>query len=247
MSAPAIDPLKSALFLDVDGTLLDIVDDPADVVADDHLVRAVLAAQKRLRGAIALVSGRTLAEIDRIFAPACLPAAGTHGIEIRLPDGHVEHAGTASMAAEVVTFLKDFADRHPGLLLERKAAGVALHYRRAPELETEARGAVDRALDAVGSDFRLIDGKMVLEIAPRAHHKGAALERFMRDPVYAGRQPVFFGDDVTDEDGFAAVNAMGGVSVKVGSGQGSAARYSIPDIAAVRRWLEDFGVARQSA
>lgn len=247
MSAPAIDPHQSALFLDVDGTLLDIVDDPADVVADDHLVRALLAAEERLAGAIALVSGRTLTELDRIFAPAMLPAAGTHGTEIRLPDGHVEHAGTVSMAGEVVDSLQELADRNPGLLLERKAAGVALHYRRAPAMEAEARRAVNRALDAVGPDFRLIDGKMVLEIAPRAHHKGAALERFMQDPVYAGRQPVFFGDDVTDEDGFAAVNAMGGISVRVGSGEDSAALYSVPDIAAVRRWLEHLGVMQQRA
>jgi len=247
MSAPAIDPHQSALFLDVDGTLLDIVDHPADVVADDQLVHSVLAAQERLAGAIALVSGRTLAELDRIFAPASLPAAGTHGTEIRLPDGRVEHAGTVPIGGDIVARLKEVADRHPGLLLELKDGGVALHYRRAPQLETEARGAIDDALDAAGTDFRLIDGKMVLEIAPRAHHKGAALERFMRDPAYADRRPVFFGDDVTDEDGFAAVNAMGGISIKVGPLQGSAARYSVPDVGAVRCWLENLGVARQNA
>ena len=247
MSAPAIDPHRSALFLDVDGTLLDIVDHPADVVADNQLVRSVLAAEERLAGAIALISGRTLAEIDRIFAPASLPAAGTHGTEIRLPDGHIEHAGTVPIDDDVVAMLQEVADRHPGLLLELKDGGVALHYRRAPQLEAEARSAIDHALDAAGTDFRLIDGKMVLEIAPRAHHKGAALERFMRDPVYADRLPVFFGDDVTDEDGFAAVNAMGGISIKVGSLQGSAARHCVPDVAAVRRWLDSFGVARQSA
>ena len=122
-----------------------------------------------------------------------------------------------------------------------------MHYRQAPDLEAEARRRVAEALSNTAEDLRLIDGKMVLEIAPRHHDKGAAIRRLMAQPPFEGRHPVFVGDDVTDEDGFAAVNELGGTSVRVGSDGQSLATRTLPDVNAVRRWLMDLFVEQRSA
>ena len=121
--------------------------------------------------------------------------------------------------------------------MEKKSAGLALHYRRAPRLETACREFVDGLMQALGPDFRLIDGKMVLEIAPCSHHKGEAIRELLQHDPFCGRRPVFVGDDVTDEDGFRVVNELGGLSIRVGYGNETAARYALHDVASVRDWL----------
>jgi trehalose 6-phosphate phosphatase len=123
-------------------------------------------------------------------------------------------------------------------LLEEKRSGASLHYRRAPQLEAPCKALVGQLLPKIDEDFRLIAGKMVLELAPIDHNKGAAITEMMRREPFSGRRAVFVGDDVTDEDGFLAVNAMGGITIRVGGSRGSAAEYALPDVAAVRRWLE---------
>jgi len=138
----------------------------------------------------------------------------------------------------VTGHLAAFADAHDGLLLERKHGGVSLHYRRAPTLEAACRDAVADVLAVVaGNGYRLIAGKMVLEIAPRGHDKGAAIRTFLSCSPFAGRKPLFAGDDVTDEDGFRVANELGGGSVRVGAIEGSEARHALPDVAALRQWL----------
>ena len=240
MPAPPdnLDPSNLALFLDVDGTLLDIEDHPADVRADPSLVAMLAKISTGLGGAMSLISGRQIADIDRIFAPVRFAAAGAHGSELRQhPDDSVAITKT-SLPAPLIAQIRTFVEQNPDLLLEEKRGGVSLHYRRAPQLEKQCKAFVQTLLPEIEKDFRLIAGKMVLELAPIDHDKGAAITEMMRQEPFSGRRAVFAGDDVTDEDGFLAVNAMGGITIRVGGNRGSAAEYALPDVASVRRWLE---------
>jgi trehalose 6-phosphate phosphatase len=240
MPAPPdnLEPSNLALFLDVDGTLLDIEDHPAGVKADPLLVALLARLSVTLGGALSLISGRPVADIDRIFAPARFAAAGAHGAEMRLhPDDPVS-ATKWSFPETVLEEIRAFAANHPDLLLEEKRGGVSLHYRRAPQLETECTKLVQRLISEIDTDFRLIAGKMVFEFAPKAHHKGAAISEIMQRDPFTGRCAVFVGDDVTDEDGFRTVNALSGITIRVGGNRDSEAEYSLPDVAAVRSWLE---------
>ena len=238
MSLPPADlgPAKPALFLDVDGTLVDIQDHPGDVRADAGLIALLVDLAGRLDGALSLISGRSIAEIDRIFAPARFPSAGAHGAELRF-DGDAANPAPAEFPHAILQRARQFADEHDGLLVEKKRAGLALHYRRAPRLEVACRDFVAGLMRELGPDFRLIDGKMVLEIAPRSHDKGEAIRELLQHEPFCGRQPVFVGDDVTDEDGFRVVNELGGLSVRVGRGNETAAHYALDDVASVRDWL----------
>lgn len=234
----SIDAASTALFLDVDGTLLEIRDRPEDVVADAGLIALLDTLSSALDGALSLVSGRSIEQIDRIFAPARFPAAGAHGAEIRLhPDDDVS-GGSQTLPAHAMSRLSALAASHQGLLLEKKDGGASLHYRMAPDLEARCRQLVDELMSEIGQDFRLIPGKMVFELAPRGHDKGKAIAAMMRREPFAGRRPVFVGDDVTDEDGFRTVNAMHGVSVRVGEELGTAAACTLGSVADVRHWLE---------
>ena len=236
--APAnLDPNAVALFLDVDGTLLEIQDRPSDVRADAALIETLEACFARLNGALALISGRTVAEIDRIFAPAEFPVAGAHGAERRVHRGRMVVVADAPLPDNVMQQLEAFAAGNDGLLLEHKSGGASLHYRRAPQLEAECRRFIMQTTAELGKGFRLIAGKMVFEIAQATHDKGAAILHFLDEAPFAGRLPVFVGDDVTDEDGFRAVNEMAGISIRVGGNEDSAARYCLQDVAAVLPWL----------
>lgn len=232
-----ISAADTALFLDVDGTLVDLQEDPAAVYADDALIGLLQSAAKGLGGALALVSGRSLAEIDRMFAPASFPAAGAHGSELRINGAPLTAGDVPAMPESIRRDIEDFVGSHEGLLLEHKSNGFSVHYRRAPAMEQIARDNVTALLDLLGEDFRLIEGKMVLEIAPRSHSKGEAVRTLLAHEPFRDRRPVFIGDDVTDEDGFLAANALDGLSVRVGDNRVSAADFSLPDVAAVRQWL----------
>jgi len=232
-----LDAANTALFLDVDGTLLDFADHPDDVAADDYLKALLETLLAHVDGALALVSGRTIASLDRIFAPLRLPAAGGHGVELRADDAEPAVAAAHQLPDEVLVALESFASRNDGVLVEIKPGGASLHYRRAPLLERPCRELVLSLMEHRLTDFRVIDGNMVLEIAPAIANKGEAILALLHAPAFAGRRPVFVGDDVTDEDGFRAVNAVGGMSVRVGERTGSAARYLLADTAGVRRWL----------
>ena len=234
---PAIRADKTALFLDIDGTLLEIQSRPSDVCADDDLIDALKRLDARLAGALCLVSGRSIDEIDRMFSPVTFNAAGAHGAELRLADRPIPASTVESMPEDSLERLAEFADRNEGLLLERKQGGVSLHYRGAPALQSASRDVVDREMAILGDDYRLIAGKMVFEIAPRGHDKGEAIRTFLSMAPFENRTPLFVGDDVTDEDGFRVVNAVGGTSIRVGGKEGSEAQFELPDVTAVRRWL----------
>jgi trehalose 6-phosphate phosphatase len=234
---PGWDP-RWAMFLDVDGTLVDIESHPDEVRAAPQLRRSLADAARSLGGALALVSGRSIASVDRIFAPLCLPAAGLHGLERRDADGRVHYpAGYADRIAAARAELVDFVQSGPGLLLEDKGAALALHYRNAPDLEAACVAHMDRARHAAGADFHVQQGKMVLELKPSGQDKGTAIAAFMQEPPFAGRTPVFVGDDLTDEDGFRMVNSLGGLSIRVGPHPGSAASIVASGVADIRGWL----------
>jgi len=238
-AAPDIlDANAVAVFLDVDGTLLEIRDDPSEVRADDELIAVLRACEIELDGALSLVSGRSIDEVDRIFAPAVFPVAGAHGAELRFSENEKIGASVNALPEHAVEAVEAFVDGKDGLLVEHKRGGVSLHYRRAPQLESQCRRFIDSLVATLGEAFRLIDGKMVLEIAPGANDKGAAIRAFLAHSPFAGRRPVFVGDDVTDEDGFREVNELAGVSIRIGDAGQTAATYRLPDVSSARLWLQ---------
>lgn len=234
---PSLSAQDTALFLDVDGTLLDIQQHPGDVSADSELISLLKETSDKLSGALSLISGRSLEEVDRIFSPVRFRVAGAHGAELRLDPGDEGSSSAEQLPEHAMLALRTFAEQHPELLLEEKHGGASLHYRRAPELQEACHAYVTELLDQLGAGYRLISGKKVFELAPSAHHKGAAIDSFLESAAFSGRTPVFLGDDVTDEDGFRTVNARDGISVLVGEPRDTQADYYLPDTAAVREWL----------
>lgn len=229
----------TALFLDVDGTLLDIAPTPETVGVTPHLIGILEKLQTRLNGAVALVSGRSIATLDALFAPLKLPASGIHGLECRLPSGEVRIAGgdpAALAAAREATTA--FVQARPGVVLEDKGLALAIHYRQAPEQEQAVKALVQRLVAQFAGRLQGQDGKMVVELRPRGADKGTAIDTFMTEPPFTGRAAVFIGDDATDEPAFAAVNRLRGVSVHVGIVPRTAARFSLPTVGDVHRWLE---------
>jgi len=235
-----------AFFLDLDGTLFEIRTSPDAVRRDAAEVQLVGRLAEAVGGAVALISGRALGTIDALFAPLKLPAAGQHGAERRDAQGRVTRVELPSKPFQAAAkMLRGFAARHKGLLFEHKGLSMALHYRLAPQLGEEARDAVEQAASLLDSAMEVQSGKMVFELKPAGFDKGRAIEAFMREPPFAGRVPVFLGDDLTDEHGFRLVNDMGGESVKVGEGE-SEARFRLEAPAAVRAWLTQ-GLAEHAA
>ena len=228
-----------ALFLDVDGTLVEIAADPDGVQVSRHLVALLGRLEARFGGALALVSGRTIATLDRLFAPLRLKAAGNHGLERRGDGGAIVRPPRAPEMDEVRTAMAGFAADRPGVIVEDKTLSVALHYRNRPEA---ADAAAALAADLAGRlPGRLVvqRGKMMVEVHPGLGDKGTAIARFLDEPPFAGRVPVFIGDDLTDEDGFRLINARGGCSIRVGDGAKTSAAYRVPDVVGVIRWLEE--------
>jgi trehalose 6-phosphate phosphatase len=229
-----------AFFLDVDGTLLDIAPTPESVAPRADTVELLERLAQTAGGAVALVSGRPIRQLDELFAPLALAAAGLHGLEWRSADGTMHMAdATAPDLARTVEQLAEFARRHPGTRVEDKGMTVALHYRQAPDAAPDARRCVDNAARALGDRVHVQEGKMVLEIKSIDAHKGMVVERFLAEQPFAGRVPVFIGDDVTDEDAFAVVNRHGGYSIRVGAARDkpSAARWALATPDQVHSWL----------
>jgi trehalose 6-phosphate phosphatase len=228
-----------ALFLDVDGTLLEIAETPRDVRVPSTLKPLLVSLSFRLDGALALVSGRTLNDLDHLFAPLRFCAAGMHGSERRDAAGRVFRPQLDPCCLnDAREHLQQFTSQHEGLLLEDKGHGLAVHFRGAPHLSWEVLTAVNLACQQAGSCFMVQAGKCVFEIRPAACSKGTAIRAFMQRPPFADRLPIYIGDDLTDEDGFAVVNEIGGISIRVGEGQGSLAQHSLPGVRHVLRWLE---------
>jgi trehalose 6-phosphate phosphatase len=234
---------QRALFLDVDGTLLEIAPTPDGVGVPASLKTLLRALYEAHQGALALISGRSIGQLDELFAPLRLPAAGLHGLQLRHAAGAAVQSAGPSMPTglweQTCRALADFTARHAGTLLEDKGGTLALHYRQAPGHEAAARAAAAGALALLGGQWQLLEGKCVLELKPREASKARAIEALMRLPPFAGRVPVFAGDDVTDETGFGYVNARGGDSIHVGNAAPTRARRRLADVAAVHRWLRE--------
>ncbi|HEV2557746.1 MAG TPA: trehalose-phosphatase [Microvirga sp.] len=226
-----------SLFLDFDGTLVEIVERPDAVVVEPALPGLLTRLNDRLGGALALVSGRPIAFLDERLAPARLDAAGLHGIERRLsgtlhPCRPEDHPALQREIAD----LKRGVEADPRLIVEDKGCSVALHWRLAPDRAAFAEGLARSIAERLGPAYRIQFGKAVAEILPAASGKGRVIEAFLEAEPYRGRRPLFIGDDLTDEHGFEVVNARGGVSVRVGGGDTIAgARLATP--AAVREAL----------
>jgi len=208
-----------ALFLDFDGTLVDIVERPSDVRVAPDLPDALTRLQQKLGGALAIISGRPIAFLDEQLGSARFDSAGLHGLEHRIgSDLYLCQAEDHPALRPVVERLHEIIRDKPGLLIEDKGCSVALHWRQAAHEKEFCIATAHAALESLGSEYRVQFGKAVAEILPSAAGKGKIIESFLHEPPYLGRRPVFIGDDLTDENGFKAVNAQGGISVRIGAG-----------------------------
>jgi trehalose 6-phosphate phosphatase len=239
-TAPLLSPFDAAFFFDFDGTLVELASTPEGVVVEAHLPDLLTQLRGLSQGALALVSGRAIDSIDALLGCeglADLPAAGLHGAERRDAHGTMSRVGFDDpRIAHIVRTLEQVVSANPGMQLEAKGAAVALHYRNAPDREALARASTERLVAEFADAYMLQPGKMVFEIKPTNVDKGRAIEAFLDEPPFAGRIPVFVGDDLTDEKGFAAVNARGGVSIKVGDGD-TIATARVPSVGALHVWL----------
>ena len=232
-----------ALFLDFDGTMVDIAPQPQAVQVPQSFLGVLQDAHRYLHGAVAVISGRPLAQIDAFLHPLHLPVAGVHGAERRSDDGQVHLLDTHPLD-HVEAVAVSLAALNPGLLVENKRGSVALHYRQRPELADLCLDAMQQAVDE-SPGLTLQRGKMVAEAKPGGASKGRAIEEFLAEPPFTGRTPVFIGDDVTDEVGFSTVQRLGGIGIKVGEGATVASRH-LPDPAALRRELAAALAARST-
>lgn len=233
---------KCAIFLDFDGTLVEIASTPEEVRVDAETRHVLEALRQLLGGALAVISGRDIATIDRLLSPLVLPVGGVHGLQRRGVDGRM-YSDARMDLSPVETWLRHRLQKEEGLLIERKPGAVAVHFRLRPELETFCRRCVEESAGLVALPVSIMQGKMVFEIMQKGGDKGAAIVAFLAEKPFLGKRPIFIGDDVTDESGFIAVNGRGGVSIKIG-GQASNANYRLAGVSQLRQWLR--GVARLS-
>lgn len=226
-----------AFFLDVDGTLLEIADTPSAVRVDTALLDLVAQLHELSGGAVALVSGRSISDLEDLLGMLRLPLAGQHGLERRDSAGRLWiHAAPPGAKCAIKEALTPVLARHPGLLLEDKGLTLALHYRLAPHLAGYAHRLMARLMEETGGGLVIQRGKRVVEVKPAGIDKGTAVAEYLAESPFRGRHPVFIGDDLNDERGFAEVNRLDGTSIKVGGGA-SCARSRLADVAAVRHWL----------
>jgi len=234
---PAPPQAPWCLFLDIDGTLLDIAPTPDAVNVDAALLNLLRRLERASNGALALITGRPIAAVDALFAPLQLPVAGVHGFERRNAQGHYFRpgfvgAGLSYLRSEVTALAQSLH----GVLLEDKGCAFAVHYRQAPNLEETIRLRLARLVSVASPAFELLDGDHVVEIKPVEHDKSSAIEAFMQEEPFSGRTPVFIGDDTTDLDGFAAMKRLNGLAIAVGSRIPGERRLAAPWD--VRAWLE---------
>ncbi|MBS1103737.1 trehalose-phosphatase [Gluconobacter sp. Dm-62] len=229
-------PSRAALLLDFDGTLVDIAPSPEDVRVPEGLADDLLRLRDMLGGALAIVTGRPIAQIDHFLPGVPYAVAGEHGVSVRLSPGEDVRNRTLPMVPEDwITLGEDVATRHPGASVEHKKAGMVLHYRRAPEAESAFR-ELTSAWPVESQGFHLQDAQMAIELRPLGIDKGKALLELMAEPPFEGRLPLFAGDDVTDRDGVRAARQMGG--------EGWLIPDDFPDAATFRRWLHDLSEGR---
>jgi trehalose 6-phosphate phosphatase len=227
---------NASLFLDFDGTLVDLAASPGAVVADDHLKSLLSRLAIRLHGHIGIISGRPVSELRNFLGPVPLAFAGSHGVEIRWPDGTVSEPEPATNLDAIANELDRLREAAAGIFIERKPFGVAVHYRNAPEEEERCRKLATALAHSTG--LTLQTGKMVFELRMPGVDKGGALRTLAGSPAMSGTRPIFVGDDDTDEAGFIAAAELGGAGILVGAARPTAAHYRLDDVAATLRWLD---------
>jgi trehalose 6-phosphate phosphatase len=236
LPAPPDDLLRHAsLFLDFDGTLVDLAPRPQDVAVDGALLTLVQRLSTALDGRIAIVTGRSVDQIRGLFGDLPFPVSGSHGLELRGLDGFVTAPELPASFADIAEQMHLFADANPGVIVETKPFGLALHYRQAPAAEAAANALA--ATLAHDGDLHLQPGKMMVEVRLAGADKGTAVAALMADPAMAGGTPVFIGDDLTDEPAFVAAARLGGSGILVGPDRETAARYRLHGVAETLAWL----------
>ncbi|HVE09830.1 MAG TPA: trehalose-phosphatase [Paraburkholderia sp.] len=249
MQAPAavLSPSEYAFFFDFDGTLVELAPTPDGVRVEPDMLALLAQLRTLTHGAVAIVSGRGIGSIDTFLGMPDLPVAGLHGAERRDANGDTQRIGfNDERLLRMEQVLAEVVNTHPGMLLEIKGASLALHYRNAPDREAAARTATERLVAEYPDAYVLQPGKMVYEIKPKDVDKGRALRAFLDELPFAGRKPVFAGDDLTDEKGFAVVNDVGGLSIKVGGGD-TIARTRVDSVAALIEWMAAVVAAARGA
>lgn len=242
-----VTPSQTAFFFDFDGTLVELAPTPDGILVPTEMVSLLHDLRRLSHGAVAIVSGRGIDSIDSFLGIPDLPVAGMHGAERRDANGDTQRVGfNDERLLRMEQVLADVVSRNPGMLLEIKGAALALHYRNAPEREAVARAAAERLVADYAGAYVLQPGKMVYEIKPKDVDKGRALRAFLDEPPFAGRTPLFAGDDLTDEKGFAVVNEHGGLSIKVGGGD-TIARARVESVDSLLAWLGSIVAHAQGA
>lgn len=234
---PAIDPSAHSLFVDFDGTLVPLVDHPDLVRADGELIDLLTALDRRFGGRLAVVSGRSIEQLDRMIGPIArqIALAGSHGAEVRRHGDMIEPARPAGLDAAIAE-VRRWGAGHPEMIIEEKSHGIAMHYRVVPVIEEPVKRRA--AIIAERHGLEVQPGKMMVELRGPGWNKGEAVAVLMRDPPMAGHRPVVIGDDLTDEAAFVQAGEMGGFGVICGGGgRETAARHCLSDVGSVRRWL----------
>lgn len=230
-------PQDVALFFDCDGTLAEIVREPQLARVKPEIIMLVQKLAAHAGGALAIVSGRSISQLDSLFAPLHLPVAGVHGAERRTCDGTIfRQASEEEKIGKVSGQVALFAEANPGLIFEQKPVSAALHYRIRPDLEGLVK-AFTQKIVAENPGLYALQGKMVVEISASSATKGDAVHAFMNEAPFSGRRPIFVGDDVTDEDGFQAANELNGVGIKIGPGP-TLASLRVDDLGEFHSWLK---------
>lgn len=225
----------AALFLDFDGTLVELADAPDAISVPPEVTLLLGRLSERLEGRVALVSGRSIADLERYLDCGALAVSGSHGLELRLRNGSQIPLGARHDLSAARERVRQLAGEAPGLLVEEKPFSVALHYRQAPEERSRVTDGMAEIARSAG--LALQQGKMVIEIRPQGADKGDAVRAFMAQPDFSGARPLFVGDDLTDEDAFEAAAAMDGAGILVGAARHTAARWRLPNVSSVIRWL----------
>jgi trehalose 6-phosphate phosphatase len=229
---------ETAFFFDFDGTLVELASTPDGIFVPRSVPDILTALRRATNGAVAVVSGRGIDNIDSFLSMPDLPVAGMHGAERRDSNGDMQRIGfNDERLLRMEHALEKVVSANPGMLLEIKGAALALHYRNAPEREAAARAATEKLVQEFADAYVLQPGKMVYEIKPKDVDKGRAVRAYMSEPPFTGRKPVFIGDDLTDEKGFAVVNEFDGLSIKIGPGD-TVARARIESVELLLDWLQ---------
>lgn len=229
---------NGSLFLDFDGTLVNLAATPDAVIVPEQVYSLISDLNVRLQGRLAIVSGRDVETLRSDFGLTGMSIAGSHGAQISINDGVIEAPARSAGLSDAFARLQSLAAAHDGVVIEDKPLGIGIHFRRVPEHEAACRAAAEDLVRQF--DLSLQHGKMMFELRGEKADKGIAITRLMQHAPFKGRTPVFIGDDVTDENGFRAVRALGGIGIKIGNHGQTDAGYALNDVTAVHSFLDQF-------